>query len=153
MTLSMSKFILTAMLMAAAAIHGAASATDATTLRKNVPLDGKWMFSKNPAAGQQRQWEYVDIPHSWNACDGTTPDYYRGGARYEYDLYLDSVPAAKRGFLRFEAVSQEADVAVNGVPVGNHKGAFNAFCFEVTGLLHAGNNRITVDATNAQPTC
>lgn len=149
MTLSMSKFILTAMLMAAAAIHGAASATDATALRKDVPLDGKWMFSKTPAEGQQRQWEYVDIPHSWNADDGTTPDYYRGGARYEYDLYLDSVPTAKRGFLRFEAVSQEADVAVNGVPAGNHKGAFNAFCFEVTELLHAGNNRITVDATNA----
>jgi len=76
----MPKFLLTAMLMAAAAIHGAASATDTIALRKDVPLDGKWMFSKTPAEGQQRQWEYVDIPHSWNADDGTTPDYYCGGA-------------------------------------------------------------------------
>lgn len=56
MNLSMSKFILTAMLMAAA-IHGTASATDVIALRKDVPLDGKWMFSKTPADGQQRQWE------------------------------------------------------------------------------------------------
>lgn len=127
----------------------AASATCSAALRDDVPLDGKWLFSKNPAEGQIRQWESVNIPHSWNATDGTTADYYRGGARYEYTLHLDSIPAGKRGFLRFEAVSQEADVMVNGTMVGNHKGAFNAFCFEVTDLLHAGDNSIIVEATNA----
>lgn len=127
----------------------AASATCSAALRDDMPLDGKWLFSKNPDEGQIRQWESVNIPHSWNADDGTTADYYRGGARYEYALYLDSIPAGKRGFLRFEAVSQEADVMVNGTMVGNHKGAFNAFCFEVTDLLHAGDNSIIVEATNA----
>lgn len=145
----MSKFVSAAILATIVAINWAASAAEATALREDVGLDGKWMFSKTPADGQQRQWEYVNVPHSWNAYDGTTPDYYRGGGRYEYDLHLDSVPPAKRGFLRFEAVSQEAEVTVNGIPVGSHKGSFNAFCFEVTGLLHSGNNRITVDATNA----
>lgn len=139
----MSKSILALLLTAAVSMTGSAA------LRDNVPLDGEWMFSKNPADGQQRQWELVTIPHSWNAADGTTPDYYRGGARYEYTLHLDSVPTGKRGFLRFEAVSQEADVTVNGTRVGNHKGAFNAFCLEVTDLLHEGDNSIIVEATNA----
>lgn len=119
-------------------------------LRQDVPLDGRWLFSKTPAENQVRQWQEVTIPHSWNGVDGVTPDYYRGGARYEYTLTLDSVPAGQRAFLRFEGVSQEADVAVNGENVGNHKGAFNAFCFEVTDKLHKGDNIIVVDATNAK---
>lgn len=139
----MSRFCLTLFLSAALSIPAQSA------LRDNMALEGEWFFSKNPSGNQQRQWELVTIPHSWNAEDGLTPDYYRGGARYEYILSLDSVPKGRRAFLRFEAVSQEADVKVNGINAGNHKGAFNAFCFEITDMLHAGDNKITVEATNA----
>lgn len=118
------------------------------SLRREMLLDGEWMFSRTPAAGEKRQWERVSVPHCWNASDGTTPDYYRGGGRYEYPLHIDSIPAGKRAFLRFEAVSQEADVFVNGANVGSHQGAFNAFVFEITDMLREGKNDIVVEATN-----
>ena len=54
----------------------------------------------------------------------------------------------QRAFLRFEAVSQVADVFVNGIPVGNHKGSFNAFCFEITSSLKKGDNLIEVKVSN-----
>lgn len=121
-----------------------------TTIREDVSLDGQWYFSKTPETGQQRQWERVTVPHSWNATDGVTPDYYRGGGRYEYTLTLDTIPAGHRAFLRFEAVSQEADIMVNGAHVGSHQGAFNAFCFEITDNLHPGDNTLVVEASNAK---
>lgn len=119
------------------------------TARRDVPLDHKWMFSKTPEGDQARQWEYVDVPHSWNANDGCTKDYYRGGGRYEYDLNVDKIPDGERAYLFFEGVSQEADVKVNGIDAGGHKGAFTAFCLEVTDMLKPGPNKIEVDVTNA----
>ena len=118
------------------------------TMRQEVPLDGEWLFSKTPSTGEKRQWERVVVPHCWNSNDGTTPDYYRGGGRYYYPLVIDSLPVGKRAFIRFEGVSQEAEVLVNGHNVGSHQGAFNAFIFEVTDLLHEGENNILVNATN-----
>ena len=118
------------------------------TLRQQMPLDGEWLFSKDPSAGEKRQWESVSVPHCWNANDGVTPDYYRGGAKYVYPLHIDSIPEGKRAFLRFEAVSQEADILVNGHKAGSHQGAFNAFNFEITDFIHEGENEIIVNATN-----
>lgn len=117
--------------------------------RREIRLDDKWIFSKTPEGDGARQWEYVEVPHSWNAADGCTKDYYRGGGKYEYKINLEEIPADQRAYLFFEGVSQEADVKVNGKEAGGHKGAFTAFCLEVTDLLQKGGNRIEVDVTNA----
>lgn len=116
---------------------------------REIRLDDKWIFSKTPEGDGARQWEYVEVPHSWNAADGCTKDYYRGGGKYEYKINLEEIPADQRAYLFFEGVSQEADVKVNGKEAGGHKGAFTAFCLEVTDLLQQGSNRIEVDVTNA----
>ena len=116
--------------------------------RREIRLDDKWIFSKTPEGDGARQWEYVEVPHSWNAADGCTKDYYRGGGKYEYKINLEEIPADQRAYLFFEGVSQEADVKVNGKEAGGHKGAFTAFCLEVTDLLQKGGNRIEVDVTN-----
>ena len=117
--------------------------------RREIRLDDKWIFSKTPEGDGARQWEYVEVPHSWNAADGCTKDYYRGGGKYEYKINLEEIPSDQRAYLFFEGVSQEADVKVNGKEAGGHKGAFTAFCLEVTDLLQKGGNMIEVDVTNA----
>jgi len=114
-------------------------------LRDTRQLSEGWKFHK---AGMPTT-ENVSIPHSWNACDGTTPEYWRGEGIYEYTLHLNKIPKEKRAFLRFEGVSQKAEVAVNGKYAGAHEGAFTAFCLEVTDLLRKGDNILTVRASNA----
>ena len=116
-------------------------------LRQKHLLDQEWEF-RSDKDGNNLAWEKVTIPHTWNATDGLTPDYYRGVGEYRYHLNLLPEMLKRRAFLRFEAVSQVADVYVNGIPVGTHKGSFNAFCFEVTSLLKKGDNLIEVKVSN-----
>ena len=61
--------------------------------------------------------------------------YYRGPAWYERALPVSAEWKGRRVFVRFEGVSMVADVLVNRIPVGQHRGAFGAFCFEITPYL------------------
>ena len=116
-------------------------------LRDRISLSGEWQFFKGDTETSS-QVEHVTVPHSWNAQDGTTADYYRGKGTYRYNFDLPKNTKKKRVFLRFEAVSQEADVFLNGQYLGNHKGAFNAFCFEITPYLKKKDNELIVKANN-----
>ena len=116
-------------------------------LRQQYILEKDWEFrmASNPST-----WEKVTVPHTWNAQDGVTPGYYRGVAEYRYRLDVSPAMLKKRIFLRFEAVSQVADVFLNGEHIGNHKGGFNAFCFELTHLLRKESNLIEVKVSNSE---
>jgi len=59
------------------------------------------------------------------------------------------VPEAWRGsrvLLHFGAVDHEATVFVNGKKVGEHKGSYDAFSFDITSLLRKGDNHLVVAA-------
>ena len=98
-----------------------------TFLRSEVP----------PVPRVTDRWQYVSVPHTWNAFDGQDgrPGYRRGPAWYEHPLEVPASWRAKRVFLRFEGASLVADVYVNGRHLGQHRGGFGAFCYEITGSL------------------
>ncbi len=50
--------------------------------------------------------------------------------------------------LHFGAVTWQCTVSVNGKPVGQHTGGYNAFSFDVTEHLRAGENELIVSAWN-----
>ncbi|WP_455497752.1 glycoside hydrolase family 2 protein [Coprobacter sp.] len=121
-------------------------------LREQFPLSGKWLFFKGDAnftASNFPKGEHVSIPHTWNASDGTSEDYYRGKGTYRCTFDLTKNIKKKRIFIRFEAVSLEAEIFLNGQYLGNHKGAFNAFCFEITPYVKKQNNELIVKVSNA----
>jgi beta-galactosidase len=95
-------------------------------------------------------WQAVTLPHNWGweqAQQGE--NYYRGPGWYRRVLEVSPQPG-KRYFLRFEAAGSVADVYLNGQLLGQHRGAFGAFCFEITGKLSSmGTNVLTVRASNA----
>jgi len=92
----------------------------------------------------------VTIPHSWNLEDVYSGlKYDRSSYIYEYHFERSASMEGKRVFLRFEAVSSVADVFVNQKWVGDHKGGYTAFCFEITDFLVEGDNKIAVIASNA----
>ncbi len=116
-------------------------------LRQQSFLSEKWDFRLDRDEAED-VWEQVDVPHTWNATDGTSPDYYRGDGTYRYTLSVSPAMMKKRIFLRFEAASQKAEVKLNGQEVGEHVGGFNAFCFEITPYVHSGENLLEVIVSN-----
>lgn len=58
-----------------------------------------------------------------------------------------TIPQAWKGshvLLHFEAVSRNTCVFVNGKKVGSHEGAYDAFSWDITSYLHAGENVLVV---------
>lgn len=84
----------------------------------------------------------VDLPSSWLTH---TPQlrHYQGLVWYQRRFEANR-PVGQRAFLRFEAANYTARVYLNGKLVGEHEGGFTPFSFEVTGLLRAGQNNLTV---------
>ncbi len=55
----------------------------------------------------------------------------------------------QRTFIRFESVFLVADVFLNGVYLGRHKGGYSAFCFEITPYIGGGEeNTLSVKVDN-----
>lgn len=95
----------------------------------------------------------VSIPHSWNLEDVFNgPDYKRTSYIYTHDLRKDSQMQGKRVFLKCDAVNSHADIVVNHRWIGEHKGGYTAFCFEITDYLNDGDNTISIVASNAYRT-
>lgn len=56
----------------------------------------------------------------------------------------------KRLFLRFEGVNTIANVFINDVHIGEHRGGYGAFVFEITDKVkYDADNRILVKVNNA----
>ncbi len=130
---------------------GAARGADA------VRLDSGWRFVKGDPAGAQAVafdatgWDSVTVPHSWNAGDWQSRTYYRGPGWYRRSLDVPASWKGKRVFVRFEAASIAAEVFVNGEKVGEHAGAFAAFCFEITRAVRPGAANVLAVRVNNAP--
>ena len=56
-------------------------------MRTIININRKWAFTKMASeipAAMPNNWDFVNIPHSWNAIDGQDGDndYFRGTAFY-----------------------------------------------------------------------
>src|ERR1700733_11615027 len=126
--------------------------------RQVVDLNHSWKFIKADAIGAQQpnfddsKWDNVDLPHTWNSGDATggTHLYYRGVGWYRIHITMDERTMVRHEYyLWIGAAGSAAEVFVNGTSAGTHKGAFAAFCFDITPLLRAEDNVIAVRVTNA----
>ena len=118
-------------------------------------LNGAWQFAFDfGKSGLDRHFERRD------ALDTTItvpfcPESVLSGVHY-----TDFIPAvwyaraftltpeelSGRVLLHFGAVDYEAHVFVNGEPAGTHRGGYTSFCFDITDLCRAGENRLSVYA-------
>ena len=122
--------------------------------RVQLPLNDNWQFVKwdmdELKSNELPPWEPVTVPHTWNATDAQSGQgMYQGFGWYRRDLDAPEAWKDQRVFVRFEGVGSVADVYVNGKHVGQHKGAYSAFCFDITSALKFGEtNEIRVRADN-----
>jgi beta-galactosidase len=124
--------------------------------RINVELRD-WRFKSGEVAGAEQaqlddhDWQQVVLPHNWGWDQAEKgEDYYRGPGWYRCPLSIGKPKPGRRYFMRFQAAGSVADVFLNGTLLGQHRGAFGAFCFEVTKQLSAeGGNVLAVRVCNA----
>ena len=89
-------------------------------------------------------WDIVNLPHTWNVEDGDDeePGMYRGPAWYRRHLFVDESQKGRRAILYFEGANQEVRVYLNGDYIGEHKGGYTRFCFDVTSRLRYGSENV-----------
>lgn len=122
-------------------------------------------YSQRLVRNLNRAWEFtpgwevragvsepINVPHTWNLdALAALPTYHRGLMNYFRRVDVPREWAGKRVYLRFKGANQTADVYINSKHIGQHKGGYTAFCFDVTPLVNFGaSNSIWVRLTNAQ---
>ncbi|MBR3742365.1 MAG: glycoside hydrolase family 2 protein [Clostridia bacterium] len=122
-------------------------------MRKVISLNHKWAFRKGisaPPAAFPRDWDFVNLPHTWNGIDGQDggADFWRGTACYVKELPRAALPQGERYYLDFPAVNASADVYVNGKHICHHDGGYSDFKADITDALEE-NNLICVLADNS----
>src|SRR5205085_4909287 len=121
-------------------------------IRKIIRLDTGWQFSFVNNINKQPVNNTVAIPHTWNAGEvkNNKFNYQRTSAVYRKRIFIDPGWSGKRFFLFFEGANSVANVFVNKKYVGEHKGGYTKFCFEITPFVHVGEtNDINVMVSNA----
>ncbi|HJV40122.1 glycoside hydrolase family 2 protein [Caulobacter sp.] len=129
--------------------------------------DGLAGFHRGPPAAGHRRYDDVDVdaltratptalyeydmdraptatlPQGWIGHDPSLR-HYQGLMWYERRFDAAPLKPGQRAFLRFEAANYTAKVYLNGKAVGEHEGGFTPFSMEVTEVLRASNNQLTV---------
>lgn len=130
-------------------------------VRDSKPLTAGWRFiqdddltDEQALASDAASWQSVSLPHTWNAIDAakteqTTPtsvNYKRGLGWYH--LEFDAPASGATHWLQFDGASIVADVWLNGEKLGQHRGAFTTFRFDVTGKMRRDQKNVLVVKTD-----
>ena len=111
-------------------------------MRNIINLNAKWAFSKEATevpSQVDKKWNFVNLPHSWNAIDGQDgdSDYYRGTAYYAKKVLKSDLPEAAKYYLEICGANSSADVYVNGKHLAHHDGGYSTWRVDVTEGLQA----------------
>ncbi len=140
-------------------------------VRPVVELRDGWRFIQNDAlkgaeapAYDDAAWSVVSVPHSWNRVgyylsprdaasnrpESTNKTFGIGWYRLTFTPTADF--AGKQAWLEFDAASRTAEVWLNGVRLGEHRGGFSRFRLDATAALKVGApNILVVKADNSRP--
>lgn len=127
-------------------------------MRRIEFLNKDWKFIKKSMDELRReevqdsQWERIDLPHTWNAFDGQDggADYYRGQCSYAKNIDFSNIEKGKKYFVEFQGANHVAKVYFNKKYLGEHKGGFSTFRFELTSYINwDGDNLLEVEVNNS----
>jgi beta-galactosidase len=154
-----SHYLISVWLLVAIAISGCSPSTSDSIQRENgrllISLNQDWQFVKADSDVAhdlpEDQWKTVALPHTWNAKDGQDggDDYYRGTGVYKRTLKLTDELRDKKLYVHFDGATTTARVFVNGHFIGEHKGNYAAFRFDITEYINfEADNTLLVTVNN-----
>jgi len=106
-------------------------------LRTITNINRKWAFTKQTTeipASIDTKWDFVSLPHTWNALDGQDGgnDYWRGTAIYAKELDKEDLPEAQRYYIEINGANSSADLYVNGKKYAHHDGGYSTWRCDIT---------------------
>lgn len=109
-----------------------------------LSLNGTWLFNEKPATyfyerkQMGQEWKPIVVPGQWSMQGFQVDSAAFGGYQTTFTLPADW--SGKRVKLRFDGVSSESVVYLNGKEIGSHMGGMTAFELDVTRGLRSGEN-------------
>ena len=123
-------------------------------MRTILNINHKWAFTKQTTeipSEINNKWDFVNLPHSWNALDGQDGgnDYYRGTAIYAKELDKEELPVADRYYIEINGANSSADLYVGGKHLAHHDGGYSTWRCDIT--EHIGIKTMIVIAVDNAP--
>ncbi len=117
--------------------------------RSMINIGTHWKFKKTLEESSavnlvDNSWDLVNIPHTWNALDGQDGgnNYSRTVGWYRKNITWRPEFEGKRIFIEVLAASLMSDTYINGKYLGQHKGGYNAFRYDITNFLNKQSNNV-----------
>lgn len=119
-------------------------------MRNLININKDWLFVKNTTDISLQDGEKINIPHSWNAIDGSDGgnDYFRGACLYKKTLIKSELPVADLYYIEFRGANSSCDVYVGGEKLAHHDGGYSTFRVDITAKI-AEQTEIAVIVDNS----
>ena len=140
--------------------------TETTAIRKSKRIEkiinSQWTFNYFPSETADKgyessgfndsKWPVISLPHTWNSYETTgelhpftrspaetsDPYWWIGWGWYRKHFSIGSDYSEFKVFVEFEGVQKYCKVWLNGKYLGDHKGGYGSFDFDITGYLKPG---------------
>jgi len=122
--------------------------------RLHLNFNREWKFQLGDHPGAEatayddRSWDNIGLPHSFSEPYFLSSQFYTGYGWYRKHFTVPGDWSGKRISLDFDAAFQDAEVFVNGQRIGEHKGGYTGFTFDITAAVQPGNNVVAVRLNN-----
>jgi beta-galactosidase len=154
----------TSTLIAGATLAPAALAMSADTMKDSggrlvLPMNRNWLFSRTVIEGAHEKgfddsgYDKVVIPHTnvrlpWHSFDEKNYEFV---SNYRRHFKLPPEARGKHVFVDFEGAMTASTVWINGTRLGEYKGGYTPFSFELTPHLDFdGENVLAVDLDSSE---
>jgi beta-galactosidase len=135
-------------------------------------INSQWTFNYFPAKDADKgfespllkdnDWPAISIPHTWstyettgelhpyirNAAESDNPYWWNGWGWYRKHFSVNNNPSGKKVFIEFEGVMKYCKVWINGTYLGDHKGGYGSFDFDLTPYIKPGEDNLLTVAVN-----
>ena len=154
-----STLIAGASLAPSAFASSAAQSPSAAEGRIVIPMNRNWRYSRMVAEGSHTRdfddssYERIVIPHTnlklpWHSFDEKTYEFV---SSYRRRFKLPAAARGKHVFVDFEGVMTASTVWINGTRLGEYKGGYTPFSFDLTPQLDFdGENVLVVDVDSSE---
>jgi beta-galactosidase len=144
-----------------------------STPRLEQTINRDWTFNYFPSENADTNgcaavnfddstWPAIALPHTWltyettgklhpfihDAHEKDNPYWWRGWGWYRKHFSISPEAAGRRIYVEFDAVQKYCKVFVNGRWVGDHKGGYDGFYFDITDLVRFGADNVLAVAVN-----
>jgi len=135
-------------------------------------INRDWTFNYKPSPQEiseftkvnmnDKTWLAISLPHTWQTFE-TTGDihpyiknpserdnsyWWKGWGYYRKHFFVAKQLKDKKVFVEFDGVQKYSRIYLNGEFIGDHKGGFNSFYFDLTPFIKWGQDNVLAVAVN-----